>query len=805
MSTWIFLSLLLCLLPTLHFGQIHVEGRVLEAGTQTPLAFVYIVATGQKKGTFSDVDGWFKLDLAAGGDSVKFSMLSFEKKVLWIDSAYADLELELIPKDISLETVSITGRAKPGNRIIRNVIESRKRNDIYAFEEFSYESYNKLKVYPLQDTTGGVPLFEDSAFIDMDFFIWETVTEVKYEQPGKSKEEVLASRTSGYKGKAFPLTASDLQSISFYSDKIDVLNESFLSPLSNSGFKKYDYELQEVILLEPDTLFVVGFSPKSSNMDGLRGRVWVHSNRWAIKQIKANLLLRGNKTLINDGRIQQLYQTVNDSLWVPQQLNTDVRLLPFSPQLKGDVIFSGRSYLKNFILDHGVESDHFNHVAVTMDKDVVANTDSILAVHREDALTPRELRSYEILDSVGQAARLDLVIDQVYKLQYSTLQLWFLDFDLNRIWHGNTVEGYRPGLGLYTNERISPYFSVGGYWGFGIQDGQHKYGGSLKIFPGGNDNFVLAGGWDNDLEETGGRRLGIEPEVMLWRNTYREPPSRTAYLDQMDYTRERWGFFAFRPGSKLTFRTDYSQEWVTPAYDYSFEEKSEFRFEEFGGTLRWAPGESFTADGTHNFALENDLPIIRMRWRKGLTLFGGQYQYDIFDWSANHEWTFGKGHRLRYRINGGINTGVVPYSKMYIFRASYARNNYFDSPNTFNTMRFHEFAANQYFSTFLNFRPEQNWLHIGKFRPRFSFVFNAAWGHITPGNEGLHKPFVIQAPKRGYYEGGVVLQNILPIFRKENVLHNLIQTLGVSAYYRMGPYTYEDWKQNFAFRLYSSF
>lgn len=799
------LLLLLWLLPLLHFAQIHIEGRVLEQGTQTPLAFVYIVAENQERGAFSDVDGWFVLDLEEGGDSVRFSILGFEKKSFFLDSSQAYLEVVLPQEDIAIETVQITGQAKPADRVIRNVIKNRKKNDIYALNQFSYDSYNKLKVYPMGDSLTGLPVIEDSSFVDMDYLIWETVTKVKFEKPNKSKEEVLASRTSGYQGKAFPLTATDLQSISFYTDQIQIMNERFLSPISGLGLRNYTYELKEVILQEPDTLFLVGFTPKKNNMDGLEGQVWVHSNQWGIKNIKANLLIRGNKVLVDEGRIQQLYQSIGDTMWVPQQLNTDVKLLPFSSQVKGEMIFSGRSYIKEFSADLGEDQVTFDHNAIVVNSMAVENTDSILAVHREEALTPRELNSYYILDSVGKAAKLDLVVDQVYKLQYSTLQLWFLDLDLNRIWHGNNVEGYRPGLGLYTNERISPYFSVGGYWGYGLKDNEHKYGGSLKFFPGGDDDFVIGIGHDNDLEETGGRRLGIEPEVVLWRNTYREPPSRTAFLDQMDYTRDWWGFFAFRPGSHLTFRSDYSQEWVRPAYNYSFEEKTSFRFEEFTGTLRWAPGEFFTDDGVHNFAVENELPVLRMRWRKGLTLFGGQYQYDIFDWSANHQWFFGKGHRLRYRLNGGINTGVVPYSKMYIFRANFHPKNYFDSPNTFNTMRFHEFAANQYLSGFISLRPEQNWLHIGSFRPRFSFVFNAAWGHLTPANAGVHEFLNLQAPNKGYYEGGIVLQNVLPVFRKQNVLNSVIQTLGVSAYYRFGPYSLPTWKENVALRLYTSF
>ena len=57
----------------------------------------------------------------------------------------------------------------------------------------------------------------------------------------------------------------------------------------------------------------------------------------------------------------------------------------------------------------------------------------------------------------------------------------FLDIEIDKLYLYNKYEGSRVGLGLSTNDKLSKYFSVGGFFAYGFDDEESKYGGNLEI------------------------------------------------------------------------------------------------------------------------------------------------------------------------------------------------------------------------------------------------------------------------------------------------------------------------------------
>ena len=67
----------------------------------------------------------------------------------------------------------------------------------------------------------------------------------------------------------------------------------------------------------------------------------------------------------------------------------------------------------------------------------------------------------------------------------------------------NKFEGYRAGIGLNTNEKLSDVFSIGGFVGYGLRDHLWKNGLNLKIKVSKNHEIELNGNLFNTLNEAG--------------------------------------------------------------------------------------------------------------------------------------------------------------------------------------------------------------------------------------------------------------------------------------------------------------
>ena len=207
-NKFIFHFLIITLSSLSAFAQNYtINGKVINAKTGEPLAFVNIIANNSNKGTSSDIDGKFTLKNQQPIVSIKLSYVGFETKELIIEDIKTNLIIRLKEKQLQLSEVKIIAGDNPSHRIIRNVLANRNINNPEKQHSFSYTSYNKLVFTSKTDTVAvKSKTINDSTAIKMkDFFekqhllMMESVTKRKFLQPDKNYEEVLASRVSGFK------------------------------------------------------------------------------------------------------------------------------------------------------------------------------------------------------------------------------------------------------------------------------------------------------------------------------------------------------------------------------------------------------------------------------------------------------------------------------------------------------------------------------------------------------------------------------------------------------------------------------
>jgi hypothetical protein len=180
--------------------------------------------------------------------------------------------------------------------------------------------------------------------------------------------------------------------------------------------------------------------------------------------------------------------------------------------------------------------------------------------------------------------------------------------------------------------------------------------------------------------------------------------------------------------------------------------------------------------------------------------FEGLWEGEVETWRLNA--SIDKTFHLRLvgdlsiRLMGGIADPDAPYTYLYNLRGTNG-GGLKDDPvlllaadNTFQTMVANEFLADRYAALHLKHSFGTLLVKGKHFKPRPGIVYNAGIGALD--NPGLHRGLSFTALDEPFLEGGVVVDNLL-------------NGLGVGAYYRHGPLALPNSGDNFVFKLTSTF
>jgi flagellin-like hook-associated protein FlgL len=266
---------LLCLFILVSFlaqAQQLITGRVLDATTKAPLAFVPFVIEGTHSGTTSDIDGKFSLAVQQLPVTLRASYVGYETAMVIFNDATPQT-VQLTASNTELHAVEIAPTENPAHRIIRRVYANRKENDGMRYRSYRYTSYSKTVFDAQKDTTKAVAadsisvaepdttaafatdtLTTDTA--DQDFmqmltqqhlFLIESATKKSFIPPAAEKEEVVAMRVSGLKDPSFLALVAQTKTFSIYSPQIDISDKSYLGPIGPGSTAKYYYHLEDTL------------------------------------------------------------------------------------------------------------------------------------------------------------------------------------------------------------------------------------------------------------------------------------------------------------------------------------------------------------------------------------------------------------------------------------------------------------------------------------------------------------------------------------------------------------------------------
>lgn len=799
-----------------------ISGTVVDSNSKEGLAFVNITINGERYGTATDIDGNFILPEYVG--EIKFISLSYvgyEKKT--ITNLKDGQQIELKEISAQLNEITLLPGENPAHRIIENAVKFRKENNPNNIPAFSYQTYSKFLISLNTDSIN--PEIEereivkvDSVYTEIDssnyqvhnfiqkqhLFFMESVTERNYLAPYRDNETVIASRTSGFKSPMFSLISSQMQSFSFYENFITIMGKEYLNPITPGSDSRYLFILEDTLFNSPtDSLFVISFRPKPNyGFQPMKGLLYINSSDWAIQNVISQPFESDDIQI----KIEQEYKKFGQHTWFPVQLNAE---LNFTSLSFNDIVPYGRirTSLKNIEINPVFEAKDISSAEITILDNAVEQAAIILPKYRNDSLNLQEETTYLFIDSLSKAENIEAKMLFLNSLARGYIPWGPVDFGMDKTLRYNFYEGIRLGGNVYTNSKVSKWFRVGGYFGYGFGDKRLKYGWDGEVFIDKKKNFKITGGYQFDIFESAGAEFLQRKNYGVSVNIY-----RAMKIMQWDEVSRYYAGFNYDilPKAHLEVKMQRENRYTVGDYGYLIDSdensntlRNGFNYTELISSIRYAPNEKFIEGGGFGkFAYELNYPILYLQYTRGLKdVWLSDFDYHKVDALYENQFPTLWLGTFTLIAQAGVVSTALPYSKLYtnmsnMTNADAAAKRYaaLADRHSFETMRVNEFLSDTYFQFLFRQDLKTMLFRRKKFAPHLEIVTRMAWGTLR--NPESHFNLSSRSLEKGYYESGLEFNNLL-----SNKIGSINASIGLGTYYRYGPYSLDGFENNFALKI----
>jgi putative flippase GtrA len=284
----------LCLPPLLGGAQTTlIRGVVRSAATREPLPSVNVTVPGTTRGTSTDPNGVYALEVPAPYLSLTFTYIGYRPETrMVVPGREQVVDVALTEASQALpEVVVKSGRARYRNKdnpavdLIRLVIDHKERNRSESYDYVEYEKYEKMSfaLSNLSERFRARRVFrnyqflfkrDDSARIGsgslLPVYLEEKLSKVYF----RRRPEKTKTRVQGQKQVQFDKHFIDnggvsayfnrmYQDIDIYDNNISVLSNQFLSPIAGNAPTFYKFYITDTVKNHVPPLAELSFSPRN--------------------------------------------------------------------------------------------------------------------------------------------------------------------------------------------------------------------------------------------------------------------------------------------------------------------------------------------------------------------------------------------------------------------------------------------------------------------------------------------------------------------------------------------------------------
>jgi hypothetical protein len=618
----------------------------------------------------------------------------------------------------------------------------------------------------------------------------ESLSNLNFQQPGKVKEQMIATRSAGQNTSFSYGKASDL-SANFYQNLFTISglsSHSFVSPIASNALKFYNYNLLGSKVEDGITVYKIQVIPKHTYGPVFTGNIYIVDGDWRLYGVDLVLTGKANQlNLVDTLQVSQQYVPIKDSVWLPLALRYSFR---------GNVVgFKFEGYYlgiyNHYNLDPKFADNYFDGEIMRADSQATNRNGLYWQQTRPIPLTKQEYEDYNNKDELAALKRsLDYMDMQekhnnFYVLPYIPFgwhasfrhdrdSLYLFPF-LNTLFY-NTVEGV--GLNLkatyshYYNDLSSYSLTPDIRYGFADNQLNASLNGNYTYDPVNRGKFYGGFGSDVlDLNNVGTRSLYFNTLSTLLSERNFVKYYRSEYLEggfehnltkdlflqtQLSYANRTQmynnSYFSFKHNKAQPLTSNNPLAPNAPADDRSelFPENQALTLY---ASLTYTFDQQYIDRPSGRTYLPSPYPHIKLNYRKGISgLFGSDVNYDFASLEVYHD-HFDQG-LMGYSAFKVVAGDFFNKSTLYFMDYNHFQGNQgttFDpTPGSFHFLPFYTYSAG---GAFLEAHYEHNF--TGSLFNNIGFLRKLKLEEIVGAN------YLTESTNRDYKEFYVGIQRLI--------------------------------------------
>lgn len=815
------ITLLLGLCSFCCMGQTVFSGKVLDEKTGEVLPYVNVSLFKNGKvvgGTTTGEDGNFKVVCKTAIDSVHFSFIGYFPYSFVTDGRSSKtINVKLKPESVSLEEAKVTAKRQrykrkgnPAVEIMKEVLKHKelKRPESEPFYEMRSHIKTEISILGLKDSLKNKGMFKNMQYVFdnvqtsplsekkyLPVYFMEQLKEYYYRKEPKSRRTVLMAQKDVEVSKFLdPQSLESLlnevvSDVDLYEDKIHILSNDFVSPLSGAGVTLYHFYLGDTVDFNGKQCVKILFNPANARDIGFSGTLWISlaDSTYSLLHSELGVHKMSGVNFVEELSITQTYDEKEGKI-IKQSDDVNAELSIYGIQLFlrkktvfGDYVF-GRERDKNVYgsLDLTERVEGYN-------KRLAGYWDQ----WRIEPLTESEVKTY------STAAQLNNY--RAYKVALKTLMAFtsgYVEIDkidvgaLENTISWNDVEGLRLRVGGKTNMNFSKHLFFEGFLAYGFKDERFKfrakamYNFADKLYNQWEFPKNLISVWYEENTRIHGQSLLMGEPDRLFLSFNRGSTNKMSFdkILRAEYEVETQSQFSMKFGVQylqqqplanlkfVSYDGSTSYDWVkVPSVDVE---------------LRYAKGERFYQQQQYRLTINTTSPIYTLNYSYGGKIMGSDWEYHKIKAMIQKRWfvwTFGYAD---VELEAGKIFGNVPFPLMFVHHAN---QNWAYQDEAFNLMNYYEFVSDGYAQVIFNYCFNGYILNriplIKHLNWREVFAVKALWGEVTDSNyPSSERQTLMDFPNNGnhdyttfrlngtpYVEANIGVDNIFKVLRLDYV------------------------------------
>ena len=733
-------------------------GKVIDGETKEGIPFVKILSQSQSSINLSDPQGYFVLNSSG---CFEFKHPLYQSTTLTFETN--DSILVILQRKTPI--VNSAEQVLEGERIINNYHKYLPETKTTKFPEFDFLTYSTIKIT------------EQSPNNPADWELLsqlESIEKNRFKYPDKKYSRVVKSRYHDGDSSTVGLIPINTYSISDENEYIDAVNLKYYNPLFNGAEKRYEYALKDSFLVSEGMVYAIYFRPKENKkFVALSGMLYFINDR---SELWGGYLYQDKEYVHGFHFSIYLAETSRKTRFL-KDLYIVLRLKNIPNYRRNSRLYYLAKYSSpSFDVKNTSDKKWIDMALFNNEKDTAQ--DGTWMMHQ---IVDKDKLEFIKKDTIEKKFVLSNSLKWMYNIYDGKLGYRLKYFDLNNVFAINRFESVRLGIGLQSHENLSDVFTFGGYFGYGLGDGNFKYGGNVGVFLGHARNHLISVHYTRDL---------LEPGLVNYLDK-RQDLVRNFFTSRMDEYISTKVSLRTNINSYFTSSILFNNYSLHPLYDYIYNpglvelsDTQTFRFTET--SLLFNIGTPFS----DNLDLRNI--IYRKKKIRGnlflnvtkgwKTEIGGDYDYWKLNGRLSTNFRFGRKSTLDVNLDGGIMSKDMPYQINYVGPGTEFKLTGIIIKNAFQSMKLYGFFADRYLHSFMDYNLDKMFRNQSKFNPELAFSLNLGWGKIT-GRKEIHENIEVRDYSEGYYEAGVLLNNLLRL----KIYRYFYGGLGVGTFYGFGP------------------